>query len=227
MSPLIISFLVIVLVWFWANTKTDKSEKRMKVIQDDIFKDYKDLIDSYKKTWTFDQLDIPTNERVKLKFAYEEIYVNKNSVEKTKWWGLLLFLAVACLSSLFLWQILPLVISVIAPSLLSVDRFNSLLNLLTIVIPVGYQLYLYFGSRFEKNPKDYSQIVKADMYKIEQAVIKLGVLDQDGKSLKVEHNNSLLNEEDIYINNGKVITGDVVNGKIIHGDVIVGKVIKK
>lgn len=214
MSPLILSFLVILIVWFWANTKTDKSEKKMKTIQDDIFKDYKDLIDSYKKTWTFEELDITTNEKTKLKFSYEEVYTNKNSVQTTKWWGLLLFLTVACLSSLFLWQFLPLIVGVIAPSLLVSDRFNSFLDLLTILIPVGYQMYVYFGSRFQKNPKDYSTIVKADMYRIEQSLIRIGKLDKDGKSLKAEERLSKSLDEDIYVNNGDVVNGNVINGKV-------------
>lgn len=223
MSPLLISMIVITIIWLWANSKSGKSEKKMKYIQEELYKDYHEIIDLYKKTWTFDDLDFTTNEKAGLKFSYETFYTNKNSANATKWWGLLLFFGVAIFSSLILWQISPFFVGLFAPSWLGTVRFDSALNILTILIPVLYQLYLYFGNRFKRNAPDYADLAKKDMFKIYTAVAKLDEDPADVRETRIER---LKLENAPSVDSGtNVIHDDVVHGKKIVGDVIRGNVI--
>lgn len=186
MSAPIISTILIFIIWMFAGSRGgDKVYKIMKEVQ----LDYKDLLKNYKITWSFDDLDLPPQQKNKLKFNYEEIYSKppEKGNSSIQAWVLIIFVVLAFIVSFLAFQVFP---AIFGPALTSVspEILDGWLRLLAIGIPVGFLIYAYWAPRWLRfGVKDeFQDVMKRELFQIEKAVEKLDEQSDDEQKARLK-----------------------------------------
>lgn len=160
--------LTIVLIWIGIQSKNNENailEGR------EVQKDYKDLFDSYKKTWDFDKISIKGKDAIK--FMFESWYI----VPVEKGVGMVGFIALSLMVfTIFLWAFFQNNILALFFNAFSVAPTEDLLNLTRFLVPVGGWLYrIYLHDKFFKQPptrykSGYAEGMFKTLEKVSQAV---------------------------------------------------------